>query len=469
MQTQIGNTKYSVTSPQYLGKVRKANLALSQEKIKTESRFLNLLQTPSGIKGTSGTQIIDGRMFDEDTNVIFQDLETGIDEYRQMKRIDPVIRGVLNALKQPILRATPTIKPASEDNEDLEIAKEIESNLFENDHFTYEQWLKNILYYFEFGFALLEKEFELVDGKWRWKNWHHRRPETISKWNSDRGELRSVVQEAFDVDSQKFVTTKPIKQRNIFHIANEMEGLNFQGESVIRSAYRSFLSKDRLIRLQNVQAERGAVGVPHGIAKSANATKKAEMIAALQNLRSHEESYLVSSEGDFELGFFGGKDFFGLDLKPYIEFHNNEIVEAVGAGFTQQAKGDSAQGSRAKQEADIDFFALALESHANHVEAINNNGSFGMQHIRQIVDLNHKNVKKYPKLEIAKISQDDVKSLMESLKIAKDNGLIDKWTNEDEARGREKLGWIEREMDENEERGVSPVIPQEEEVELEAV
>lgn len=460
---QIGNTTYSVTPPQYLNKVRKENLALAKVKAETESSFLNLLHTPGKMKGTSGTQIINGFMFDEDTNVIFQNLETGIDEYRQMKRIDPVIRAVLNALKQPILRATPSIKPASQDNEDLLIAKEIESNLFENDHFTYGQWLKNILYYFEFGFEVLEKEFELVDGKFRWKNWHHRRPETI-KWNSKKGELKSVVQEnVFDVDTQRFVTTKPIKQRNLFHISNEQEGLNFQGESVIRSAYRSFLSKDRLIRLQNVQAERGAVGVPHGKMKSGNTTKKDEMIAALQNLRSHEESYIVSSEGDFELGFFGGKDFFGLDLKPYIEFHNNEIVEAVGAGFTQQAKGDSAQGSRAKQEADIDFFALALESHSDHVVSINNNGSFGMQHIRQLVDLNHKNVKKYPKLEIAKISQDDVLSLMEALKLAKETKLINKWTNEDEARAREKLGWIEREMDDDEEREAAPVIPQEEE------
>jgi len=176
---QIGNTDYSVTSPQYLTRIRKQSLDLSKEKSKTESNFLNLLQTPSGIKGTSGTQIINGFMFDEDTNVIFQNLETGIREYRQMKRIDPVIRGVLNALKQPILRAKPSIKPASQDNTDILIAKEIESNLFENDHFTYDQWLKNILYYFEFGFEVLEKEFELVKGKWRWKNWHHRRPETI--------------------------------------------------------------------------------------------------------------------------------------------------------------------------------------------------------------------------------------------------------------------------------------------------
>lgn len=465
MQIQIGNKDYSVTPPGYLNKVRKENLALAEEKAKTDTRFLNLLQNPGKTKGTSGTQIVNGFMFDEDTNVIFQNLETGIDEYRQMKRIDPVIRGVLNALKQPILRATATIKPASQDNADILIAKEIESNLFENDHFTYGQWLKNILYYFEFGFEVLEKEFELVDGKWRWKMWHHRRPETIWKWDSKNGELKSIVQQAFDVDTQKWLITKPIKQKSLFHIANEMEGLNFQGESVIRSAYRSFLSKDRLIRLQNVQAERGSVGVPHGIMKSGNTTKKNEMIASLQNLRSHEESYIVSSEGDFELGFFGGKDFFGLDLKPYIEFHNNEIVEAAGAGFTQQAKGDSSQGSRAKQEADIDFFALALESHTSNVESVNNNGSFGMQSIRQLVDLNHKNVEKYPKLEIAKISQDDVQDLMTSLKTAKETGLIDKWTNKDEVRGREKLGWIEREMDDEEERGVSPVIPQENELE----
>lgn len=468
MQTTIGNTEYSVTSPHYLGKVRRKNLDLAEKQAKTDQNFLNLIKTaPKTTRGTSGTQIIDGRMFDEDTNLIFQDLETGVDEYRQMKRVDPVVRAVLNALKQPILRSPPTIKPASQDNEDLKIAEEIRSNLFENKNFTYSQWLRNILHYFDFGFEVLEKEFELVNGKWRWKMWHHRRPETIWEWNSKKGELKSIVQQAFDIDTQRWVTTKPIKQRSLFHIANEMEGLNWQGESVIRSAYRSFLSKDRLIRLQNIQAERGAVGVPHGKAKSANALKKAEMIAALQNIRSHQQGYLISSEGDFDLGFFGGKDFFGLDLKPIIEFHNNELVESVGAGFTQQAKGDSAQGSRAKQQADIDFFALALESHANWVEDIVNNGSFGMQHIRQLVDLNHKKVEKYPKLQIAKISKDDVKSLMENLALAKSSGLVNQWTDEDEEMARDKLDWAEREMT-GEERGVvvaTPVIPEEDLVE----
>ena len=448
----IGNTDYSVTPLGFLAKSRTENKPKADDQ-----RFLNLLESsPKRVVGTTGTQVIAGTIFDEDTNSIFQNLETGVDQFRQMKRVDPVIRGVLNALKQPILRALPSIVPASQSPEDLRLAEEVKDNLFENENFTYRQWLFNILYYFEFGFEILEKEFEIVGGKWRWKMWHHRRGETISEWNSKGGELKSVVQQAFDIDTQRWITTKPIKQSSLFHIANEQEGLNWQGESVIRSAYRSFLSKDRLIRLQNIQAERGAVGVPHGIAKSANATKKAEMIAALQNLKSHQESYLVSSEGDFELGFFGGKDFFGLDLKPYIEFHNNEMVEAVGAGFTQQAKGDSAQGSRAKQEADLDFFAISLESRANWIEDIVNNGSFGMRHIKQLIDLNHRNVVKYPKYRIAKISQDDVGLLMETLERAKSSGFIDKTTNEDEKFIRDKLGAPVREMDDNEERNVAP-------------
>ncbi len=255
----IGNTEYSVTSPRYLNKHRRD------------------VTKQTKLQGESGTELFQGRITNEDTNVIFQDLETGIKEIRQMKRVDPVIRGVLNAYKQPILRAKPSIIPASQDNADLEIAEELRSNLFENDNFTYGQWLKNILYYFDFGFEVQEKQFELVDGKWRWKQWQHRRPETIWKWVPDKeGNLKEVEQQAFDIDG-KFRTDIVIKQRNLFHIANEMEGLNWQGESVLRTTYRSFLSKDRLIRLQNVQAERGAVGVPHGIAQSANPAKKQEL------------------------------------------------------------------------------------------------------------------------------------------------------------------------------------------------
>jgi len=235
----------------------------------------------TSLEGVSGTVIQGGFVFDEDTNVKFQELESGIKEYRQMKRVDPVIRGLLNAWKLPILRAEPRIEPASEDNEDLKIAEEIESNLFENDNFTYGQWLKNVLYFFDFGFEVQEKQFELVDGRWRWKMFSHRRPETIFKWGVENGELDHIHQQAFDVTTQAWRTDIVIPKAKLFHIANEMEGENFQGESVLRAAYRSYFIKDKMIRLQAIQAEKGALGIPHGTLQ--NSTKKAEMIEFLQN------------------------------------------------------------------------------------------------------------------------------------------------------------------------------------------
>lgn len=429
------------------------------------------------LEGVSGTQIMSGVIVEEDTNVKFQELESGIKEYRQMLRVDPVIFGLVNAWKLPILRAEPRIEAASDSPEDEKIAEEVRDNFFENDNFTYGQWLRDVLRFFDFGFEVMEKQFELKDGRFRWKAWKHRRPETFSfdGWQlDDNGDLSHVHQNAWDNLTGMFRTDITIKQDAIFHIANEMEGENFQGKSVLRPCYRAYFIKDKMIRLQSIQAERGATGIPMG--KLKNSSKMDDMVAILKSLRVHEKSYLAMSEDDFDLSFFGGKDFFGMNLTPIIDAQNKEMVEGLNAGFLQQSKGSSGVGSMAKQGEDIDLFMLMLESQANFIEEIMNGSSFGLRHIRQLVDLNYANVVKYPKYRIAKISQDDVESLMRQIKLAKESGVIDKFTNEDEGHARDVIGWPEREMEEDEERGSShiPFIPggdekekEEEELELE--
>ncbi len=449
--------------------------------IKNATRAFNLSRGGDGnsrsvltkLEGVSGTQIIDGMIFDEDTNIKFQELESGIKEYRQMLRVDPVVFGLVNAWKLPILRAEPRIEAASDSPEDEKIAEEVRDNFFENDNFTYGQWLRDVLRFFEFGFEVMEKQFELVNGRFRWKAWKHRRPETFSLqgWQLDDNEDLDHVHQnnVWDNKRQRYIETT-IKQDAIFHIANEMEGENFQGTSVLRPCYRAYFIKDTLTRLQVIQAERGAVGVPYGTLK--NSDKMDDMIAVLKSLRSHEQSYIADSENDFSLGFFGGKDFFGMNLTPIIDAQNKEMVEALSMGFLQQSKGESGVGSLAKQGEDIDLAMLMLESQANYVEEIQNGASFGLRHIRQLVDLNYGNVVKrqgfkYPKFKIAKISQDDVLLLLKAIELAKSSGFINKTTNEDETFIREKIGVPEREMKKDEERGAVPFLPAGEEEEEE--
>ena len=121
---------------------------------------------------------------DEDKRKNFQDLEAGIGEYRKMLR-DPVVKGMLNAWKNPVLRAERWIEPASEDSEDLRIAEEVESNFFENEHFSFDDWFRQVLFFNEFGFELMSKQFEVVDGRWRIRKFMHLKPETICGWNTD--------------------------------------------------------------------------------------------------------------------------------------------------------------------------------------------------------------------------------------------------------------------------------------------
>jgi len=243
MDIKIGKTEFSLKLPRFLN-LRKESQELTKK------------------SGVSGTQLIDGFIFDEDKNVKFQTPEVTANEIDNM-RTDPIICGLLNAYMIPILRAEARIEPASDANIDLKIAEEVKSNLFRNQHFTYQQWLRDRLLYLTYGFEVASKQFEIVNSRWRWKRWTHLKPSTITKWLlDDNADLSHVEQFAFNAVSNKFETAK-IKVQKVFHIANEMEGHNFQGRSVIRSAYRSWLLKDTKMRLMGIQAERGGVGIPH--------------------------------------------------------------------------------------------------------------------------------------------------------------------------------------------------------------
>ena len=83
----------------------------------------------------------------------------GMAIYEQMRRSDPQIGAVLDALGLPIRQASYYIDPVSDKTLDREIADKIGKNLFSEMSILWDDVIRHALLMLPFGFSILEKIF----------------------------------------------------------------------------------------------------------------------------------------------------------------------------------------------------------------------------------------------------------------------------------------------------------------------
>jgi hypothetical protein len=87
----------------------------------------------------------------------------GLETFEKMRRSDGMIAATLRALKLPILAAKCDVIPASEDPLDIEIAKRFEWNLFEGMSVSWQEHLRQILTFLDFGHQVSEIVWTISD------------------------------------------------------------------------------------------------------------------------------------------------------------------------------------------------------------------------------------------------------------------------------------------------------------------
>jgi hypothetical protein len=145
------------------------------------------------------------------------------------------------------------------------------------------------------------------------------------------------------------------------------EGANWVGRSMLRSLYRPWLVKDRVIRVGAINIERNGAGVPV-ITAPPGATKS--QIEALGDLATKIRGG-DSSGGSIPagatlnlMGVMGSQP----DAVGFMNFLNEEMARAYLQAF--QVLGQTATGSRALGQTFLDFFTWALEAIADWFAAI---------------------------------------------------------------------------------------------------
>lgn len=321
-----------------------------------------------------------------------------IEVYDRMRRQDAQVISVLRAVTLPIRRTTWRVDPNGARDE---VAKLVADDLGlplvgadgrtvprTRDRFSWSDHLRLALLTLPFGHSYFEQVYRIDEsGQARLRKLAWRPPKTISKIDvAPDGGLIAIEQLGKGAGSN----TARIGVERLTAYVNEREGGNWLGQSLLRPAYKYWLLKDRLLRVQAQTVDRNGMGVPIYEASEQPANldpgehiKRAEKeIAAglklAQGLRSGDNAgasipnkakiTLKGVEGDLP------------DADKPIRYYDEQIARAVLAHFLNLG---TETGSWALGSTFADFFTLSLQATAEHI------ATTATQHIvEDLVDLN---------------------------------------------------------------------------------
>lgn len=342
--------------------------------------------------GRTGVQFFSGLVSGEE---YLSDLEgeSGLAVYDRMRRSDGQVRGTLFAITLPIRQANFYIDPPTDDKQDVEIAEIIQKNLLEEMSITWDDLIRQILTYLIFGYSIFEKVWHFSDGFIKLKKLAPRIQKSLYKWKLDKeGGLAGITQYAQSLDNNFEYYDIPIDKLIVF--INEKEGSNFDGISVLRSAYKHWYIKDELYKVDAIGHDRFASGIPYAKEpENANPKDTVRVSTILENLYSREKSWVQMPFG-WDIGILekiGAND----SIMSSISHHNEEISKNILTQFINL--GTTKSGSRALGESFEELFLLSINAICEYIE-----DNMNRYVIKQMVDYNW-TVKEYPKLRHGKI------------------------------------------------------------------
>lgn len=263
---------------------------------------------------------------------------------------------------------------------------------------TLEQFLKNLLAY---GFAVMEKVYEEVDGKIYLKKIIALPSDTVT-FVLRNGEIEFIRQITLtngfvDIPRWKCIVATV--------------GSGVYGESKLRRVYRMYAFKKAMIKFWAIAMERFAMPITHGKAREPELLKD-----ALANIWS---SGIIVTDPGTEVTLLESKDNIGDVYKQTIDFANVLIYR--GLLLPQLLSSTSGVGSYALGKIHLDLFLDSVLSFAEKIKNV-----LIDQLISDLIDWNFVNVNVYGKfVSNIRMSSEELEKLSNALANFLDIGVID--------------------------------------------
>ncbi|MGW5074057.1 phage portal protein family protein [Rhodococcus sp. NPDC004095] len=375
--------------------------------------------------GDSGVQIFNGIISSDEYRPELRG-RYAFKTYDEMRRGDATVHAGLMAVKYPIISVQWTAEAGGDDAGDEEAKELVDYNLKEV--LNWRETLTEMLTMLEFGFYVAELVFD-----WRTVNGvdrivltkvAYRKQTTIERWTQEDG-TPGIVQRLTDG------STVSIPWDKLVVLSNQKEGDNWEGMSILRSAYQNWYYKKTFYQIDAVKHERQALGVVKIKYPSGADTKmRDEAKRAAANVRANERAYLEEPEG-WEIDFMDMKSNTTADPKESIAHHDRQILKNMAVQYIDIG----AQGSSGSFAASNDQRALLEQQDqaiAEQIAAVVN------EHvIKKIVDLNF-SVTNYPKWKPGRVAREDIEILATAVEKFKGAGILTP-SDEDEEHARSVL------------------------------
>ncbi|UAW09362.1 portal protein [Arthrobacter phage Klevey] len=253
-----------------------------------------------------------------------------------------------------------------------------------------------------------------------------RMPSTVSQIHVGAdGGLAGISQLGLDRDGWGKEIFIPV-DKLVFYVLDR-EGADWSGVSVLRTAYKDYLIKDKLVRVNAMTIERNGMGVPV-VGYDGQKVQQATADKLGRSFRAGSSAHVSLPEGaTFKLQGVEGAV---RDALPTIQHHNQEMSKSALAMFLDL--GHDA-GARSLGDTFVDFFTGSLQFVADSLAE-----TFTEHVIRDFVELNFGPDEPYPVLspgDLAankEIQVESLKGLIEAGVIVPDEPL--------ETRARADLG-----------------------------
>lgn len=344
-----------------------------------------------------------GFLLDTDYNAELQGTKL-YDEVDRMRLSDSIVKGMLQAIKLPLLSAEWTFEPGDDTPQQQEIADWLTEQL-EHMNWSWRTVLRHILLYLDYGVMPFEVVFKMTDdNKVALRKLAPRMPRTIIEWSLDEnGGLAGVVQQVGTLDGFKRIPI-PIERMLVF--INELEGSNYRGISILRAARKDWYYKDRFQKLGGIIMEKRGAGIDVGKLRNGDPTKKSQAERVLMDVRSHERAFVLETE-DFDYRIEGAGAGKTLDPLPWVTYYDASMLRGLLAEFLAIG-GDG--GSYALHADKTSLFLMAIRGIAGEVC-----DTFNRHLVQRWCDMNWPNLDVYPKLRHSRLDRRDAVAVVEAI------------------------------------------------------
>lgn len=345
-------------------------------------------------------------------------LKGGLQVYDEM-RLDEQVKACLALKKHAVLASGWTIEPASDSQEDQDIADFVTYNLNKMAG-TLTAVMLELLTALDYGYSISELVWQVYsDGPYAGmvglKAIKSKRPHFYSFQVDPFGNLlpdglihqgtwyTGLLEERLPVN--KFI---------IYTYQKEFD--NWYGISDLRPAYRPWWSKDNVIRFWNIYLERFGSPLMIGRYKTSDPNKVNELKTILKNIQS--KTSIVMQEGQFDIGLIEPQRRSTADYDTAIQHYDKAIARSILV--PDQLSGTEVGGAYAKAKVHFDVFLWVITKLRSDIE----DEVFGEQVIRRIVEYNYAGTLEMPKLKFNPLTDQQRMELATAFADAVQKGAI---------------------------------------------